>query len=182
MSKQAIKYQETDVPAERSVGEVANLIRRYGGTRFEQLWGEDGRILGVRFAIRHPEIGELPVSLTAKYGEIERILWETPYGSRAGSEENRRARIARQAERMAWRHLKDLTEQLLLSVRLGLRSLPAAFMADVEVLDESSGETVTMGELFERRAELSPTGRGVELTATRTPADVRELPSGAGGA
>lgn len=126
MSSQAVKYQETQVPATRSVAEITELIRKYGGSRFEQTWGEDGRILGVRFAMRHREIGELPVALTLKTGQVERILSESPY-LRSLPESNRAARIAQQAERVAWRHMKDLIEQLLLSVALGLRSLPAAF-------------------------------------------------------
>lgn len=177
MSKHAIKYQETEVPAERSIGQITTLIREYGGTRFEQIWGEDGRVLGIRFAIRHPQIGELPVSLTTKYTQIERILHEAGLW-RSMSNTRRSERIGRQAERIAWRHTKDLTEQLLLSVRLGLRTLPAAFMADVEVLDEHTGETVTMFELFERSAELSASGRSIELTVNRTSGEVRALPPG----
>lgn len=175
MSRQAVKYQETTVEAFKSVSEIADLIRRYGGTRFEQVWGEDGRILAVRFAMRHPEIGEVPVALTVKTTQVKRILLESSY-LKSYSPEQRRERIQRQAERIAWRHTKDLTEQLLLSVELGLRSLPAAFLADLEAYDEIAGETVTMGELIERRAALSASGRGVELTATNKPGEVLELP------
>lgn len=168
MSKQTVKYQSTTVEPPKSVAEITELIRRYGGTRFEQLWGADGRITGVRFAMRHPEIGELPVALTIRTAQVERILAESSYlGSLPGRE--RAGRIARQAERVAWRHTKDLTEQLLLAVDLGLRSLPAAFMTDIEAWDEETGETVTMYELFERRAEPGASGRGVELTAPRRP-------------
>ena len=85
-------------------------------------------------------------------------------------------------------HLKDLTEQLLLAVELGLRTLPGAFMADIEAYDGTTGETVTMYELFERRAipAREPgsgrhSGRGVDLAAGdsrhfRSPSDAIELP------
>lgn len=176
---QSIKYESTKVEAAKSVGEIAELIRRYGGTRFEQLWGEDGRVIGVRFAIAHPEIGELPVVLAQKTGEIERILTGSGYrmGVTAAEKRDRPRRIHEQAERIAWRHAKDLTEQLLLSVRLGLRSLPGAFMSDIETLDEHTGETIRLEELFERRASLSVTGKGIELTAPRRPSEVIELPA-----
>ena len=131
-------------------------------------------MLGVRFAIRHPQIGELPVSLMLKTGEIERIL--AAESTRVAAHRRRE-----QAERIAWRHEKDLIEQLLLSVHLGTRSLQGAFMAEIEAWDDVAGETVTLGELFARRAELSPTGRGVELTASRRPSEVIELPAGEDG-
>ena len=172
MASQAIKYQSTKVAAEKSVGEVASLIRGYGGSRFEQLWGEDGSVLGVRFAIRHPDVGELPVSLMLKTGEIERILWDAGYVKSYGTD--RPALIREQAERIAWRHEKDLIEQLLLSVRLGTRTLQGAFMAEIETWDAAAQETVTLEELFARRAELTPGGRGVELATHE--AEIVELP------
>ncbi len=43
---------------------------------------------------------------------------------------------AAQAERIAWRHISDLTEQL------ELKTLPEAFLADAEMLDAQTGETM----------------------------------------
>ena len=157
---QAIKYERTEVEAERSVSQIAALVRRYGGSRFETLWDEEGEIRGIRFAIRAPgglaggEIEELPIYMTARTGEIERILLSSGYatGRTAEQKRERPKRVAAQARRIGWRHLKDLTEQLLLAVELGLRTLPGAFMADIEAYDGATGETVTMYELFERRA------------------------------
>lgn len=164
---QAMKYQQTTIPVDKSVAEIAELIRKYGGSRFEQLWDEDGEVQGIRFAIRHESIGELPVSLTARTAEIERVLAEAGYakGRSADDRTKRAQKIASQSRRIAWRHIKDLTEQLLLAVSLGLRSLPAAFMADIEAFDEESGQTVTMYEFFESRARIEDSGRGVRLQA-----------------
>lgn len=167
---QSIKYQSTDIDPAKSVTQIGELVRKYGGSRFEQIWGDEGEITGIRFAIRHKEIGELPIYMTARTGEIERILNASGYatGRTLEQKQDRPAKVAAQARKIAWRHLKDLTEQLLLAVELGLRSLSAAFMADVEVWDETRSETVTMYELFERRAQIAGSGRGVELTASRT--------------
>ena len=57
---QAIKYERTEVEAEKSVSEIARLVRRYGGSRFETLWDETGEVRGIRFAIRAP--GGLPAA------------------------------------------------------------------------------------------------------------------------
>lgn len=179
---QSIKYEKTEIDPAKSVAEIGELVRKYGGSRFEQLWGEAGEVSGVRFAIRHEEIGELPISMTARTGEIERILTASGYATGRTLEQKRERpeRVASQARRVAWRHLKDLTEQLLLAVELGLRSLPAAFMADIETFDESTGETVTMYEFFERHAAVSGSRRGVELTAARPASEAIELPAAEG--
>lgn len=159
---QTIKYQSTAIEASKTIAELSELIRKYGGSRFEQIWSDDGRVSGVRFAIRHPDVGELPVVLTQRTGEIERLLREAGYKKTAPPEA-----VIEQAERIAWRHTKDLAEQLLLSVSLGQRSLAAAFMADIEAWDDQEQETVTLAELFARRAEISSASRGVELTGRR---------------
>lgn len=174
---QSLKYEQTTVTVDKSVSEIAELIRRYGGSRFEQVWDEDGEVRGIRFAIRHESIGELPISLTARTAEIERVLAAGGYAKGRGADDRRKRpqKIAHQSRRIAWRHIKDLTEQLLLAVSLGLRSLPAAFMADIEAFDEDSGQTVTMYELFERRARMEESGRGVRLQAA-SEADAIELP------
>lgn len=62
---QSIKYQSTDIDPAKSVSQLGELVRKYGGSRFEQLWGDEGEITGIRFSIRHKEIGELPVYMTA---------------------------------------------------------------------------------------------------------------------
>lgn len=175
MAKQAIKYQDTTVDVEKTVGELSALIKKYGGSRFETAWTEDGGVGGVRFAVRHETLGELPVSLTAKTAQIRRImrdagLWKTyPLAER-------QRKLETQAQRIAWRHIKDLTEQLLLAVSLGLKTLPEAFLADVEILDAQTGETVRMGEFLERRASSGP--GGLELDAGETARGAIPLPAG----
>jgi hypothetical protein len=155
-----IKYQDTTVEVEQTLGELAALIRRYGDARFEQSWDEDGRMGSVRFAVRHDTLGELPVLLTARTARIEAIMREAGLW-KSYEEEAREERLSTQTHRIAWRHLKDLTEQLLLAVSLGLKTLPEAFLADVEVLDPAAGETLTMARFLDRHASAG--SRGLEL-------------------
>lgn len=163
--KQAIKYQSTGIPVEKTISELSALIRKYGGSRFEQAWNSDGTVSGVRFAIRHEQFGALPVNLTARSTKIRSILFSAGLWKSYRSAE-REQMIQRQAERIAWRHIKDLTEQLLLAVQLDLRSLPEAFMADVEILDAGSGETMRVAEFLERRARTVSRGEGLVLEAS----------------
>lgn len=59
---------------------------------------------------------------------LEAGLWKS-YSPSA-----RAGKLEKQSQRIAWRHLKDLTERLLLAVSPGLKTLPEAFLADVEML------------------------------------------------
>jgi hypothetical protein len=164
MSKQVIKYQTTTVDHDTSISEIAALVRRYGGTRFEQQWDKYGRPTGIRFAIQQAELGEIPVKLTAQTDTIHEILHKAGVFGRVYPNAARQERLQEQAARIAWRHMKDLVEQLLLAVQLGLKTLSAAFMSDVEVWDEASGETVTMAEFVGRYAVAGRSNqRGISL-------------------
>ena len=48
------------------------LVRAYGGTRFEMIWGDHG-LQGVRFAIQ-TEHGEVPVRLGARVERVAEII------------------------------------------------------------------------------------------------------------
>lgn len=157
---QTIKYESTKISAVQSAGEIATLVHRYGGTRFEQRWDpHTGELFGIRFAIQVEEQGEVPVRLTARTETIEEILRDAR-GPRSSTTD---AEIRAKAQRIAWRQLKDFVEQALLAVETGLFDLAAAFMAHVEVWDEEHDETVTMAELVSRRASLQPGDRGIRL-------------------
>ena len=39
---QAIKYESTTVEPEQSAAEIMQLVRAYGGNRFEMIWGDHG--------------------------------------------------------------------------------------------------------------------------------------------
>lgn len=172
---QAIKYETTTVGAAQSAGEIADLVRRYGGTRFEMRWGTFGELTGVRFAIRDQELGEVPVRLEAATEKIRDILQRSrPFTNRTrGTKQQYEVEIREQAYRIAWRQLKDFVEQALLAVETGLFPVGAAFMASIEIWDEAAGETVTMGEFVGRRAALAPGDRGLVIGGDK----VRRLPA-----
>lgn len=156
--RQPIKYATTKIEVTRSLGEIQGIVARYGATRFETRWNRDGTVWGVRFAIAADE-GELPVALKTGTERIFEILAEARGPRARASNED----LREQAERIAWRQMKDLIEQLLLAVETGLFNLAAAFMAHVEVWDEAESATVTMQEYLARRARLLPGNRGLLL-------------------
>lgn len=146
---QRIKYQDTTVAPVDSVGHITKAVMRHRATRFEQLFDpQTARITGIRFAIEAGELGEIPVRLIARTENVAEILWKR----RGPRSRKSRDQIHEQAERIAWRQLKDVVEQLLFAVETGLMTLPEAFMSSVEVWDDAESEVVTMAELMSRRA------------------------------
>jgi len=172
---QIVKYESTEVAVEKTLAGLAKLIRGYGGRRFEQIWDPAGRAVAVRFAVDHPSLGELPVHMPARTGKIRRILLDGGKW-RSYPEGEREEKVAEQAERIAWRHISDLTEQLLLAVRLDLKTLHEAFMADVEVYDRERGGLVRMADYLERYASAGPDG--LELEAAEANSRTIPLPAG----
>lgn len=127
---QAIKYENTSVDPSQSAAEIARLVQKYGGTRFEMRWDEHSRLGGVRFAIRHERLGEIPVRLVAQIGNVERyILDAKPWTTRMRKgRQQYKAECRDKAYRVAWRQLKDFVEQALLAVETGLFPLHEAFI------------------------------------------------------
>jgi hypothetical protein len=158
---QAIKYETTTIDPTQSAAEVAALVQKYGASRFELRWNDKNELEAIRFALR-TEIGEVPVRVVAQIDRVVELLGQAhPTWPRLKTREV--------AYRIAWRHLRDLTEQLLLAVQLGLKSVGAAFMDGVEMWDEEKGETVTMAEFLHARAELVGGDRGLRLLSPGGP-------------
>ena len=132
MSKrQVIKYENTKVPTDQSVHQIMQLCRKYGATRFEMLWDSSGRTRGVRFSLNPDGNLEIPVRLEVPYDRIAEILIE----NRRPSAKTPRPKVYALAEKIAWRHMKDLIEQTLLSVHLGLTTPVKGFLQHMEDAD-----------------------------------------------
>lgn len=149
---QVIKYQTTTVSPDKSVIQIQGLIQKYGGTRFEITWSGSGNVNGLRFALKSDEWGEVPVRLDAPTERIEEILYR-----RTNMRTDKRKQAAR---RIAWRHLKDLVEQLLLSVESGVLDVIEAFFSKIETtVEDEDGRPYTMGRLIMENPETIPVAR-----------------------
>jgi hypothetical protein len=173
MSRQAIKYEGTTVDPAKSAAEIAGLVQKYGGTRFEMKWDQYSRLQGVRFAIRHERLGEIPVRLMAQIANVEKyLLKKRPWSySMRKTKAQHEAEMRDTAYRVSWRQLKDFVEQSLLAVETGLFPLHEAFMAQVEMEDPAGGDPITVGQLFEAQATR---GRGGALLMLAAPAPTVE--------
>ena len=161
---QLIKYENTKVDADKSAAELMALVQKYGGTRFEMQW-EAGVLVGVRFAIAHKDLGEIPVRMSARTDEVRKFFSKNrPY-----SHHMRKTKAAYneaqevQAYRIAWRHLKDLCEQMLLAAELGIIEIHEAFMWAVEVEDPATGRVSTFGEFVSNSFHAVGSGGSLKL-------------------
>lgn len=155
---QKIKYQTTEVDPTKSAQQLMDLVRKYGGTRFELQW-KDALLTGVRFALKHPKLGEIPVRLEARTEKIRQLLSHTSLWGE---------RLTIQAYRIAWRQLKDFVEQQLLAIETGLFPVHEVFFAQIETQDPVSGQLITMGELLERHGAMTHAGTVKLLPAPPT--------------
>ena len=161
---QAIKYESTTIEPEQTATEIMQLVRKYGGVRFEMVWGERG-LRGVRFAIQ-TEHGEVPVRLEARVERVAEIIRQKkPYSYRIKRNRFEYDKWVEEelAYRIAWRQLRDFVEQSLLAVETGLFDLAGVFMGSVEVWDNETDEVVTMAELVARRMSLQPGSGALRL-------------------
>ena len=152
---QKIKYQTTTVEPSTSAAAIQKLVQKYGGSRCEIRWEPGtGRVIGVRFALPHERIGEVPISLTAQAEFIFNVLHKEVRRTGRFVERNLKADRV-QADRIAWRQLKDFTEQALLAVHTGLFPVHSAFMHAIETgeMDED-GNPETLGNYFEAHATI----------------------------
>lgn len=134
MAKQPIKYWSTDVAPARSASQLLDLLVQYGAERTSVEWDSNRQPTAIAFAIRDPKHGLIPVRIAARIDDVIEAVRKMK-GVRIDREK---------ARRIAWRHLKDLVEQQLVSVSLGMNTLTETFFANVQI-GAGSGEQ-TLGE------------------------------------
>ena len=152
---QVIKYESTNVPATKSAMQIGELCQKYGCLAFETRWSDNGRVSGVKFRLK-TEHGTMRIKLDVPVDKVFDILWEKKLRS-GGRSSKTRDQVFATAERIAWRHMRDLVEQTLLCSKLGLRTPAASFMADIIVEDGTAREK-TFGEVMAEIGEFTPAG------------------------
>jgi hypothetical protein len=159
-----VKYAQTTVDPTQSAMQLSALVQRYGGTRFELRW-DQGLLTGVRFAIAHPALGEIPVRLQARIQEVEaRLRKARPWHRRMRkSPKDYEREVTEQAYRMAWRHLRDLCEQLLVATSLGVIEIHEGFLWAVEAEDPVTGVVTTFGDLLAHHTKAIGAGGALRL-------------------
>lgn len=121
----------TEVDAAKSLGEIQALLARHKCQAILSEFDEKGAVKALSFRIRGP-FGLMSYRLPANVGEVEKVLYKA-----AGVE--RRYRTREQAERVAWRILKDWTEAQLALVQISMATMEQVFLPYAQSPD---GQTV----------------------------------------
>jgi len=104
----------TEVPVEKSLGEITSLLVRKGARTISSEFDDAGAIIAVSFIL---VVGGLPArfKLPSNPGGVaQAMLREQPYTTRRrGTREQYEASVLAQATRVSWRILKDWVEAQL---------------------------------------------------------------------
>lgn len=152
-SKNFVKAADSNVPVDRSVEAIKDMVRKYGASGFGTSEDYHNGVITVSFVLNTPHGQHVPVQIPVR---VQRV-YDAMYGSSQASgnqhataeesEQNRRA----QAERTAWRQLHLLVEANLTAVQLGIFSIGEAFLAHTMVVNDD-GRSERMSDFLERTA------------------------------
>jgi len=109
ISETKIKNYTTEVPAERSIAEIEKMLISVGADAIMKNYRGDGRILALAF--KYQGRGYMLPSNSERCAEVIRKISE--YRSRPAQWLNE------QAERVAWRVLRDWVDSQLSLIRIG---------------------------------------------------------------
>lgn len=118
----------TQVPVSRTVGEVAGILAAHGATEISTMY-EAGQPTGMRFTLVTPagvtEVFRLPVLIDGVHRLLLDALPDTAAGRKRGSRE--------QAERVAWRQIKDWVAAQTAIVEAGMATLEQVMLPYLQV-------------------------------------------------
>jgi hypothetical protein len=120
--KKLIKNYTTDIPAERTIAEIQNILAQNGARGFALEYDESGRIKDIFFKIRLND-KELPFRLPAKPDNVCAALF-------AGMQYEDRLRQERmkKAEAIAWRICKIWLEAQITLINLEQAKIEEVFL------------------------------------------------------
>lgn len=128
----------TQIAAAKTIGEVQTLLAKHGANRIA-LDYDDGRAVGVTFAIvtaHGPRLFTLPVDVDA----MQRLLVAESKAGRLKGKSITVIRSREQAERVAWRVIKDWLAAQLALVQTEMASLDQVMLPYVHT--DSTGRTL----------------------------------------
>jgi len=116
--KKALFMGTTDVPVERSAGEITSKLVEAGATRVAAIYS-DRKMAGIEFHFEQDRL-EFPFQIPAKVSAIFDKLWSARSHLHKGPAD--RAILTAQAERIAWRQLYRWVEAQVALIETGMVS------------------------------------------------------------
>lgn len=134
----------TEVPADKSISQVIGLLSRKQAQSITQDFFEDGRVKAVSFRMKVGMVYvqfALPANIEGVHGVLQR---EAPYNNyRQCSRDQYFQKQRQQAERIAWRIVKDWVEAQMAMIESGQAEPAQVFLPYAQQADGR-----TMYELF----------------------------------
>jgi len=126
-----IKNYTSSVPADRSIMQIEKALIGMGASRIAKEYTPKGDVVAISFSIRHGE-SDIPFMLPAKKDPIKKLLLQ----------QYRRPTLAQtkqcteQAERTAWRNVKEWVELQATMIKLEQVEFMEVFMSYMLLLQE----------------------------------------------
>lgn len=130
----------TTVAAEKSIGEIHGMLVSHGASRILTDYNEEKRPSGIAFMIATP-YGEKPFRLPANVERVVAVLLKelqtSTYRRRdTRYQEQRKAKLKEQANRVAWRILKDWVRAQMAILETEMVTVDQIFLPYMEVGDQ----------------------------------------------
>ena len=131
-----IKNYTTEIPAIKSIGEIQGNLVSHGAKSIMIDYDDKGQAESLSFIIPTPQ-GEIPFRLPANTAAVVKLLkgktdpnfrrWDDTY------QKQRAERILKQADRVAWRILKDWVDAQLAIIETEMVTLTQVFLPYMQV-------------------------------------------------
>ena len=126
-----IKNYTSSVPAEKSMLQIERILIDMGARNIAKEYDGFGKVLSIAFSIQHGE-GVMPFRLPAKTDPIKKLLLKSYRRPTKMQEES----AAAQAERTAWKNVKEWVELQATMIKLEQVEFMEVFLPYVYSLNE----------------------------------------------
>ncbi len=128
MVQKGLKNYTTEIPAQKTIGEIEEILVKYGATDTWKQYDEAGKITSLNFAVR-TEFGKMPFRLSIDAEVISVVLREQAKQGLRGIS-RKQAWDIEHARNVGWRIIRDWIDAQMAMVSLKMRKLEQIFLAD----------------------------------------------------
>jgi hypothetical protein len=150
-TKKPVYMETTEIPAERTAAEVSSCLVQAGATSVSTNW-DGGKIVGLAWTMRVGP-GDIQFKMPARVQPVYQLLLKRR-SDRFPNDETK-ARILEQAERVAWRQLLRWVQAQLAMIEVGMAKNAEVFMSYIQREDG-----LTFFEYFENKQLALPPAAG----------------------
>jgi len=137
MALKGLKNYTTEIPAQRTISEIEDILVKNGATDTWKQYGSAGKVTALNFAV-NTEFGKMPFKLSIDAQVISEVLKEQVKQGLKGIS-RKQALDIEHARNVGWRIVKDWIDAQMAMISLKMRKLEQVFLADI--YDMRSGKT-----------------------------------------